>query len=519
MAALMALMSIGLWTSAARRAHGAEDEPYIGPAGGAAVEAREAAAATGALKLSLRGAIVTSLLHNRGLRVEILQPAVMRTFEAKERAAFDPVIGGTGSISNTRDRAATRRTTSAFTGGMTGELYIEEFLPSGTTVRAGASTSTERSSLYKENFAETRAGVTVTQALLRGMSIGANLAQLHQARLDTRISEYELRGFAESLVAEVERTYWEYALQLRTVAIVEQAKKVAERQLYETRERVRVGRISRAELAAAEAEVALRNEDLIDAESELEQTRLRLMRLIGPPGGEEAWRRDIALTDELALPEDKPASPEDHVEIGLRMRPDLNEARLSVQRGDLEVVHTKNGLLPKLDFFLTLGATGYSETFKGSAGKVNGHHYDVEAGLTLEYPLLNRDARAAHRRAILSRRQLARAVENLAQLVQLDVRTACVKVRRARSLAMAAGKTRSLREQSLRAETEKFKVGKSSSFLVARAQRDLLDSRLKEIRAISACLTALTDLYRLEGSLLQRRGLAAPGEEPVPGGP
>jgi len=451
--------------------------------------------------------------------VEILQPAVTRTFEAKERAAFDPVIGGTGALSSTRDRAATRRNASAFTGEMSGELYIEEFLPTGTTVRAEVSTGAARSSLYKENFAESRAGVTVTQALLRGMPIGANLAQLRQARLDTRISEYELRGFVESLVAEVERTYWEYALQLRTVAIVKEAKRVAERQLYETGERVKVGQISRAELAAAEAEVALRNEDLIDAESGLEQTRLRLLRLIGPPDGEEMWRRDVMLTGELAVPEDEAQSPEDHVAIGLRMRPDLNQARLSVKRGDLDVVRTKNGLLPKLDFFLTLGTTGYSETFNGSAGKMNGHHYDVEAGLTLEYPPLNREARASHRRAILSRRQLSRAVENLAQLVQLDVRTTWIKVRRARDQAKAAGKTRSLREQSLRAETEKFKVGKSSSFLVARAQRDLLDSRLKEVRAISGCLTALTDLYRLEGSLLQRRSLAAPGEVTVPSGP
>jgi len=56
MAALMVwIPTVGLWMSAARSAHGAEDEPYIGPAEGEAVEAREPAAAkTGPLRLSLR---------------------------------------------------------------------------------------------------------------------------------------------------------------------------------------------------------------------------------------------------------------------------------------------------------------------------------------------------------------------------------------------------------------------------------------------------------------------------------
>ena len=58
-------------------------------------------------------------------------------------------------------------------------------------------------------------------------------------------------------------------------------------------------------------------------------------------------------------------------------------------------------------------------------------------------------------------------------------------------------------------------MGKSTSFLVAQAQRDLLASRIAEVRAIVNYLKALIDLYRQDGSLLERRGIAAPGRDPV----
>ena len=60
-----------------------------------------------------------------------------------------------------------------------------------------------------------------------------------------------------------------------------------------------------------------------------------------------------------------------------------------------------------------------------------------------------------------------------------------------------------------------FLVGRSTSFLVAQAQRDLLISRIAEVQALANYLKALVDLYQRDGSLLERRGISAPGREPV----
>jgi hypothetical protein len=40
-------------------------------------------------------------------------------------------------------------------------------------------------------------------------------------------------------------------------------------------------------------------------------------------------------------------------------------------------------------------------------------------------------------------------------------------------------------------------------------------SRINEVQALANYLTALIDLYQKDGSLLERRGISAPGREPV----
>jgi outer membrane protein TolC len=98
-------------------------------------------------------------------------------------------------------------------------------------------------------------------------------------------------------------------------------------------------------------------------------------------------------------------------------------------------------------------------------------------------------------------------VDNLRQSVRLDVRLAVNEVERARQQISASKVTRRLEEQALRAEKEMFDVGSSTALLVAQAQRDLLASRIAEVRAVVNYRIALVRLYLAEGSLLERRGV------------
>ena len=471
----------------------------------------------GPLKLTVEETTLMTVGNNRAFRVERLNPAIRRTFEEQERAVFDPVAGaaasGRSADAERLARAGTG-TESLSSKNVSGELSLNKVFPTGTTVALDVSAEMTDSSLYADSFASSRVGLTVTQALLRGFGTGVNLANLRQARIDTLTSEYELRGFAESLVAQAETTYWDYALAERRIEIVTQSVKLAEDQLRETVERVEIGQLPETELAAAQAEVALRREALINARSTLATIRLQLLRLLNPPGT-NPWGREILLQDQPVPLEVALDEVESHVQVALCMRPDLNQARLEMKRGDLEIVKTRNGLLPKMDLFVTLGKTGYAQSFGRSVDDLGEDNYDILAGLSFEYPFGNRDAEARHRRAILSREQNEEALGNLAQLVEVDVRSAYIEIGRNKEQVVATSATRKLQEEKLRAETEKFRVGKSTTLLVAQAGRDLVLSQISEIQAVVNHLKALVELYRLEGSLLERRGISAPGRDPV----
>ena len=167
------------------------------------------------------------------------------------------------------------------------------------------------------------------------------------------------------------------------------------------------------------------------------------------PWPRHAWRccgcfnpSDDALRGAEVNPLSDPSTPDiplagtdDSVALAKRMRPDLNQARLLIKSDELELVKTKNGLLPQLDLFLTLSKdvneTSYAQSFLVSTEDRKNTGYASQVGATFSYPIGNRAAHATHTRAKLTREQNFRALANMAQLVEQDVRSAYIEVGRA----------------------------------------------------------------------------------------
>ena len=464
-------------------------------------------------RISVSDAVLSALERNPAFRVQRLQPQSVRTREDAARGAFDPVLFG--GVSRTRQvgpqfafQPSTNSTTEISQDNTSLQGGVSETLPTGTRVELNGQTEMNHPAY---NHTASRVGIAVSQPLLEGAGTGVNLAVLRQARLDTQISVFELRGFTLALVADVERAYWGYVQNRDQLEVFRDSVRVAEQQLNETRERIHVGKLAELESVAAEAEVASRHEGLIAAESQFSAARLRLLRLLNLPQP-SAWTLMPDVADEPVPPGINLQNVDTHVTAALTGRPDINQARLALERGDLEVVRTRNGLLPKMDLFVTLGRSGYASSFEDSMDGQEAKGYDVGVGLQMAYPLKNRAAGADYRRSVVSRQQAEEALTNLCQLAQEDVRVAWVMAENAKAQLAAAQVTQRLQERKLEAERSKFKEGKSTSLLVAQAERDLLASRLSTIQAVIAALTTRIDLYQKDGSLLARRGLAVPAE-------
>lgn len=493
---------------------------YVAPAGSlseagrsdasSTAPAHEAATTPGTLMLGVTDAVILSLRHNKAFVVEQFNPAIRRTFEQQELALFDPVLSW--QIAHTRSRSPslagplqTRTATTAF-------VDVSQFFPTGTDVSVRARTALRRPETSSSG--ESALELSVTQSLLRGLGVDVNLATLRQARLDIEASQYELRGFAEALVAQVEQAYWDYVLAHRQIQIVEASLDIATRQLNETNERIRVGALAKAESAAARSEAALRQEDLINARSNVETSRLRLLRLVNPQVP-AFWQTKLVLTDQPATQPGELDSVDDLVRVSMLLRPELNQARLAVKAGDLEIVKTRNGLLPRLDAFASFAKTGFGRTLGGSLGDMTDEGHEVTVGISGDYPIFNRAPRARDYRAHLARDQAAAAVANLEQLVEVDVRTAYELVQRFAAQIEATGATVEAQGETVRVEQGRFGQGVSTLLDLSRARRDLLTSQLAHVQAQVNYIKAIVDLHRVDGSLLTRRGIAAPGDRPV----
>ncbi|MEQ9459345.1 MAG: TolC family protein [Phycisphaeraceae bacterium] len=461
----------------------------------------------GVLGLSIEHAGALALSGNRDLAVEQLQPVIVGANELIERGLFDPELFGSIELREDRASEVDRGTGTRFgveSEDTLTEVGVRQSLPTGTEVEATVGFDREVSNRAPKQQ-EARLGLSVTQQLLRGAGTAVNLARIRQARLETRASIFELRGYVETLLADVESAYWRYALAQERIAIFEGSLEVARQQRDEVEHRIDVGVLAETQGAAARAEVALRELELIDARSELENQRLRLLRLINPVV-DGALDREIAL---LSTPVTQPEVLEDiadRVELADLKRSELAEARLRLEQGRLETLMTRNGVLPRLEVFIALGKSGFGDTLEQSFRELDEDSYDLATGIRLSQALGNDAARGRREASYASRRQAAAAVENLRQLVRLEVKLAANEVERSRQQVSASKTARELQVDTVRAERERFDVGESTAILVAQVQRDLLEAEIAEVEAVVAYRLAMIQLYVAEGTLLERRG-------------
>lgn len=462
------------------------------------------------LLLSADQAIMLALRNNRALRIEKIKLRMAEQELGREQGLFDLQLQANAekNLENAqRQLGAQPDFVDILTSGDRYALSLSQRFVTGSAIEAEASTvySNRNFANNTTNQQISRLGLSFTQALLQGRDPAVNLAQLRRAELASQLSAYELKGFAEALVADTETAFWDYILARQRLKLTRLSLQLARQQIKEAQLRLEAGRISQLDVLTFKAEEALREQARVEAENELVRRRLDLLQLTHP--GQDWSQYKIQVASSLGIPQVQLNSLDEHLQLALKQRPELLQARVQVQRGELELVRTRDGLLPRLDLFLNLGKTGYAENFALSLANVAGNGYDLSAGFQLQYSLGNRQAEANFKSAQWSVQQQQEALYNLEQLVQLDLRKAFVELKNVQAQIRAAQWSRQLQEQKLEAEKERYSVGRSTPFQLAIAQRDVLNSQLSEVDALINYMKSLTRFYRFEGTLLRRHGV------------
>ena len=462
----------------------------------------------GRYRVSVEQAVFLCMQNNRDLHIQRLDQEIAERFIDIERASFDPELLASISAGEERSSETDRGTGNQFeveSEDTELSLGLRQSFTSGTELEVDLSLSRNISDRTPDQ-AEGRLGITLTQALLQGFGAPVQTARIRQASIDARISEFEVRGFTERLIAQTEIVYWRLIAAAERISSLQEAVRIAQQQQAETEERIRVGVTAKNALAVARSELARHEQALIDARSELRALELQLwsyMQVPIKPYFEHAIHADSQADEAIAIQ----SALDEHLQLSLTKRAELGEARLRLERHQLETQVTRNGLLPKLDFFIDLGKTGFGDNYNTALQNMDENTYDLSIGLDFSYSLGARSAAANNEIAFFEVEQAEAAIENMEDLIGLEVRLAWNEVQRATQQINASRTTVALQKETLRSEQERLKAGTSTSLLVAQAMRDVLAAEVSLIEALSEQRIAFIQLYLADGSLLDRRGI------------
>lgn len=501
------------------------------------------------LDLSRDGAITTALSNNLSLEVAQYGPPIAATFVREARSAFDPML--TGTVSRGQDISQMGGITgvmlSSFSGsssfpslssmanatpeeaavgilsGLTAlaatpkiepflksdyadaTATVANFLPTGTQVFLTGDANWSRTNYTEDEYKGTwSAGVT--QALLRGAGPAVNLVALRQAKNQAARSQHVLRGNVLDTVSQVERQYWNLVLAQELIKIRQFGVQIAEEQYKVSEDLAEVGRIANGVLMSAKAEVATRRADLVDAQAQLRQQTLEMVRLLNP----EVMTPENVAFKTVDPPEvvEVEVHPDQSAQLAEMYRPELAQARLDLANQDLEVVRTKNGLLPRLDAFAAYGRSSLGDSWSGAREFLDDDQFDnYRFGVQFEVPILNRAERARYTRAKLGREQAETAIANLQQMLDTQVHQTAIEVERQWQRIDATKEAVAASEEAMRVQQDRYSVGLSTNLDVLQVQRDLILAQVNEITARVSYIQALVGLYAAEGTLLERRGV------------
>jgi outer membrane protein len=455
------------------------------------------------LELTLADAVQRAVEHNPELAIVRLGTEVEAARIGESRGAYAPVF------STTMGRSRNVTPATNFLLGDKGVDVQDWFSSTGVRQRlpwgAGtwslswdtARTTTNSPITSLDPNLQSGIQLAFSQPLLRDRKIDAARQQYIIAKRNRDSSELRFRESVVQTVAAVKQAYWEFKAKLANVGVQQRSLELAQELARQNRIRVDAGQIPPLDLVQAEAEVAQRRENVIQARTTAEDAEDHLRRLIMDPGDASFWSVSLEPVEEpgqlMAQPDVEAA-----VATAIGGRYDLARASHDLENAATNVQFLGNQRLPDVRLETSYRGSGLGGTqllrsggfpgiltgtrdrsFADALGQAFSPDYPSwSVGVTVSYPLGRSYEEASLARAEIERRQAAQRIESLRLETAESVRQAARQVRSNAERIEAARAGATLAEQRFTDEQRRYEVGLSTTFLVTQAQRDLLQAQV-----------------------------------------
>jgi len=485
------------------------------------------------MSLSLEDAIARTLEHNLGVAIQVLNPELAETSLAAAKEKFLPTfsLGANHQYTNNPSYSFLESSGSVVSKTDNYSFRGTESLPFGGTLTLSATAyKTNSTTLYQS--VNPRYGTTLafnfTQPLLRNFGYDISRYSILVARQSLTATDEQLKQSIADTIYSVEQGYWSLVYTIENLRDRQLSVQLAQDLLEKNKRSVEIGTLAPMDILSAQAEVATREADLIQAETAVKNAEDQLKVLLNLP-------EDEARAIESIKPLDTPPSEERKVDLdealttALELRPDLAATKIGVDLQALAVRYQKNQILPDLNLSASFSGPGLSGTqliyqddnpltgivIGTIPGGISGALKDSlrfkypnwSLGLTLNIPVANIFSQSSYLQAKVALRQQMLTFENQKQQLYLEIKNAVRAVESNFKRITAYRVARELAEQKLAAEEEKLTVGQSTNFTVLTYQRDLTDARISELNAIVTYSVSLASLDHSMGTSLRNRNV------------
>lgn len=370
--------------------------------------------------------------------------------------------------------------------------------------------------------------VVAQQHLLAGFGLGPNLRFLRIARTNQKISDIAFRAQVIATVTQICDMYWDLVNAYDNEQVGERSVAFANDTLATSRKQLELQAIPEMDVLKAEGELAVREQNLTVARTNLELQELymknAITRTLDNPILEEM---PVVPVDHIASKIEAIAEPvPDMIAAALRDRTELLESSLDLQNRELSRKTARNALLPSLDMYGAYVGTG-------AAGTLNSKYFnpnvpttlpssfggalqnaldntspEYRVGLSLSIPLRNRIAKADQYRTELEYRQSQVYLEELKKRIRIEVRNARYALEQGASRVSAARKARDLSQRTFDIMQKEQKLGAGSNQQTLAAEHDLALAESALVTAETAYEKARIEVRRATGSVLVDYGIS-----------
>jgi outer membrane protein TolC len=276
----------------------------------------------------------------------------------------------------------------------------------------------------------------------------------------------------------------------------------------------------------AEAEVASREADILQAEAQIKRSEDLVRNLINL--GEEESQKRIVPLDKPEFTQ-KEVSMDEALKLAAEKRPDLKMKRKDIETKELNLSVARNQLLPGLNLQFSYWSPGISgdtikylddNPFLGVIiGKEEGSPWNSlrdslkllydnwNVGLTLSIPLSNFLSKADYVRARIEAEKSQLELKDSEKQIFLDIKSAVRDIETNAKRVRAYRVARELAEKRLEAEQKKLNVGLTTNYFVLQYQEELANAKSMELKSLVEYNLAWATLDRATGTSLEKHNI------------